>query len=330
MAKYYLGIDVSKGYADFLLLDARKQAVEEGFQLDDTHQGHRRLGAYLSRFIQQHPDAVVYAAVESTGGYENNWYGCLRALGEDLPVQVARLNPAWVKFHHQACARCNKTDAISAREIAEFQIAHPEQIRYNEPEEYPMLRRQWNFLQLLLKQRTQLSNHLQALLYITMPELLPYCREGVPRWLLKVVEQYPTYQAMKAAGVIGLSEIPHLSARKAEALLARIEEGIGHSNETSGQLIATLAQQILALDGEIERQKKLLEQLLEQNCQEARDLVKLLCTFPGIGTYSAVGLLLNIGNIHRFPTAKHLASYAGVHPVYKQSGDGQWGIHMSK
>lgn len=34
--KGFLGIDVSKGYADFLLLDEHKQQMETGFQLQDN------------------------------------------------------------------------------------------------------------------------------------------------------------------------------------------------------------------------------------------------------------------------------------------------------
>ena len=60
------------------------------------------------------------------------------------------------------------------------------------------------------------------------------------------------------------------------------------------------------------------------------DDIQLLCSVNGIGLYSAVGLLINIVLISRFPTVKHLVSYFGLHPVLKQSGDGSWGNHMSK
>jgi len=32
MEGYYMGIDVSKGYADFVILDAKKDVVEPNFQ----------------------------------------------------------------------------------------------------------------------------------------------------------------------------------------------------------------------------------------------------------------------------------------------------------
>ena len=43
MSYFYLGIDVSKGYADFVLLNANKNPVMEPFQLDDTAEGHSLL-----------------------------------------------------------------------------------------------------------------------------------------------------------------------------------------------------------------------------------------------------------------------------------------------
>ena len=58
--------------------------------------------------------------------------------------------------------------------------------------------------------------------------------------------------------------------------------------------------------------------------------IDLLKSFIGIGNYSALGLMLEIGTVERFRSVKALASYFGVHPVYKQSGDGIWGVRMSK
>jgi transposase len=48
--------------------------------------------------------------------------------------------------------------------------------------------------------------------------------------------------------------------------------------------------------------------------------VKLLTTIPGIGNYSALLAYADIDDIKRFPTAKKLASYAGMVPSTYQSG----------
>jgi len=42
MESYFMGIDVSKGYADFVILDGKKNVVEPNFQLDDTFKSHRK------------------------------------------------------------------------------------------------------------------------------------------------------------------------------------------------------------------------------------------------------------------------------------------------
>src|SRR6266542_1647079 len=47
---------------------------------------------------------------------------------------------------------------------------------------------------------------------------------------------------------------------------------------------------------------------------------KLLTTIPGIGLYSALLLVAEIGDIQRFPDRQHLVSYAGLAPIVRSSG----------
>ena len=49
--------------------------------------------------------------------------------------------------------------------------------------------------------------------------------------------------------------------------------------------------------------------------------VELLMTIPGVDFYSALAIVGEIGEISRFPDAKHLASYAGLVPKADNSGD---------
>lgn len=325
MLRYYLGLDASKGYADFALLDEAKQLLESTFQLDDTYEGHHALLQYLQTFFTQHPEAELFVAVESTGGYENNWYERLKALGQILRVRVARLNPAAVKANAEAGMRRNRTDALSAREVADYLMAHPEKVRYDESS-YPLLRRRWKFIRLLSKQKTQLLNQLDSLLYVTMPELLSLCRNGYPQWLLQLLKTYPTYHQLQAAGEAGLGKLPYLSPRKAERVIQLVQHGIGKRDPLSGPMILFLAEQILQLESQITLQKK----LLAENYHEAQAEIDRLRSFKGIGVFSAVGLLLNIVDVGRFSHVKKLVSYFGLHPVLKQSGDGVGRVRMSK
>lgn len=70
-----------------------------------------------------------------------------------------------------------------------------------------------------------------------------------------------------------------------------------------------------------------LETLIEDANWEIREKARedkeaeLLCTIDGVGYYSALLIKSEIGNIKRFPSWRHLASYAGVVPgVYSSGG----------
>ncbi len=68
------------------------------------------------------------------------------------------------------------------------------------------------------------------------------------------------------------------------------------------------------------RQAEAAERRLARLAQGNRE-VELLMTIPGIGFYAALGILGEIGEIRRFPTKKHLYSFAGVVPRADNSGE---------
>lgn len=325
MEQYYLGGDVSKGYADFVFLDSQKRCVEENFQLDDTIAGHALLYDRLLTFFEEHPGAKLCAAVESTGGYENNWYKTLRKFQNPLNIKTARLNPAGVCKNTEAGLKRVITDKISARGVAEYLISHPEKVMYQQEDYWASLRKQWSFIRMLTKQSTQLFNQLESLLYSANPEVLKYCREGVPAWVLTLLKQYPTAARLGKARASAVARIPYISASRAKELMASAKTSVASTTDSiTGQLISATAAQIEHLQKSIKTQTK----IMAEKCTLPE--VELLKTFTGIGDYSAIGLMLEIQAVARFSTAKKLASFFGLHPAYKVSGDGVGAVHMSK
>jgi transposase len=64
-----------------------------------------------------------------------------------------------------------------------------------------------------------------------------------------------------------------------------------------------------------------VQQAIEQSQATFSDAVELLQTIPGVGAIVATSLVAEIGtDMTRFPSAKHLASWAGVCPGNKESG----------
>jgi len=323
---YYLGIDVSKGYADFTILNQKKQEVENNFQLDDTFEGHNQLFKFLSNFYVQHPEAKLFAAVESTGGYENNWFKTLHKLQFTMELSVARLNPFGVSHSSKASMSRIITDKQSAKHIAEYLISYPEIVNYEVEDYFASARRQWTSIKLFTKQKTQLLNHLNSLLYTANPEILTFCRNGIRLWTLLLLEKYPTALRISKAKVTSLSKIPYLSKFRAEEIIENAKQSIASANdEITEETIVMLVKQIISLKKIISRQIKLLDSNIN-----LPDEVKLLKSFNGIGTYSAVGLLIEIISVDRFSSSKKLASFFGIHPIFKVSGDGKSGFRMSK
>ena len=322
---FYLGADVSKGYTDFVLIDKHKKRVEKNFQLDDTAAGHTQLYEQLNRFLTQHPDSEIFAAVESTGGYENNWYSALLKFQGSLNIKTTRLNPEGVYCNSKADLKRTITDKISAQSIAEYQIAHPEKIMYQQEDYWAPLRKQWSFVSLLTKQKGQLLNQLETLIYTANPEILQYCQDGMPQWVLKLLKQYPTADKLSRARVTTVVRIPYVKKDRAEKLIAEAKNSIASAqDDLTGQLVSSTIEQILQLGKSIKAQTK----MLADTCSIPE--IKLLKTFPGISDYSAIGLMLELQTIERFPTVKKLASFVGVHPVFKASGDGSTVACMSK
>ena len=326
MRCFFLGIDASKGYADFLVLDEEKEAVEPGFQLDDTWEGHRQLYGVLARLVTAHPDAEILAAAEATGGYENNWLHALRRFQTTLPIKVARVNPALVHRHAEAEGCRSSSDATSAYYVATFQIAHAKKVYYDQDDSLAPLRAQWTFLEQLKKQRTALLNQLESVLYRAQPALVPALTGDTPQWVLKLLKAYPTAERLSGARPGTVARIPFVTVERAKTLIENARHSVASaSDKATEHLVSELARQVLHLDALIKRQEKILSEELE-----LPEEVELLKSYGHIADYSAVGLLLEIGAVERFDSGKEIASFFGVHPIYKQSGDGVWGMHMSK
>ena len=130
---------------------------------------------------------------------------------------------------------------------------------------------------------------------------------------------------MKKARDKTVAKIPYVSLGRAKQLIAGAKHSVASATDpVTAQLVTATVEQILQLKKTIAAQTN----LMAAQCDVPE--VKLLKTFTGIGDISAIGLILEIQSVARFKTVKNLASFWGLHPVYKISGDGVGGFKMSK
>src|SRR6056297_2096147 len=331
----YLGIDVAKGSADFLLIDARKEILEEGFVLDDCTQGRKVLTQLIDGWFEGGV-THLYCGVESTGGYENNWFTLLCSLAaiyqkKGKTLRVTRVNPRPVKACGEAAMLRTQTDQTSALAIASYMIGFPEKIRYSPhagQSEDPLwlaARGQAGLIRMLIKQKTQLSSQLEKLLYTRLGETMIYCRNGLPGWLLRLVSRYPSREHLRRAGAGKVAKTKGIPLDKAESLLGKLDGDQPATPAIACHTIKATARQILHLQAQIDAQQDFLINQFSDHPD-----VKLLESITGIGSASAVRLLVEIEDISRFDSCKAFCAYFGVHPTWKESGDGHWKTGMSK
>jgi transposase len=150
----------------------------------------------------------------------------------------------------------------------------------------------------------------------------------------KVLESANVKLAAVATDVLGVSGRALLAA-----LLGGEQDPVARADLARGRLRAKLPALRLALEGRVRPvhrgQRRVLlahsaflqgalaelQSEIERLLDPFTEAVALAQTLPGVGETAAVALIAELGTaMDRFPTHRHLASWAGVCPGNKQSG----------
>jgi transposase len=85
--------------------------------------------------------------------------------------------------------------------------------------------------------------------------------------------------------------------------------------DSAGEIISGLAESLAVLL----KRRELLETRMTA-LLEAHPLAKVLTSMPGVAVRTGARILAEVGDASAFPTAAHLASYAGLTPTTHRSG----------
>jgi transposase len=96
---------------------------------------------------------------------------------------------------------------------------------------------------------------------------------------------------------------------------ALVEDADSDLPDALRPLFAAACQEIREIESRIKQVERQLEALAEQ-----LPAVAYLLSIPGIGLLTATALVAFIGDVRRFPSARHLASYLGLTPREYSSG----------
>ncbi|MFD8589993.1 IS110 family transposase [Streptomyces sp. NPDC059637] len=228
-----------------------------------------------------------------------------------------------------------KTDAKDAAVIADAARTMPHTLRTLDPgdEVTAELTMLVGFDQDLAAEATRTSNRIRGLLTQFHPSLErvlgPRLDHPAVTWLL---ERYGSPQALRKAGRRKLVEAvrpraPRMAERLADDIFTALDEQtvVVPGTGTLDVIVPSLAKSLAA----VHEQRRALEARIE-NLLEAHPLSQVLTSMPGIGVRTAAVLLATVGDGSSFPTAAHLASYAGLAPATRQSGTSIHGEHAPR
>lgn len=291
------GLDVHKKSVTACLLrtGASKKAAKEFRTFATTTGALRELAAWLREADCQH------VAMESTGVY---WRPVFNLL-EGVCRQVLLVNAQHIKH-----VPGRKTDMKDAEWIATLLQLGLLRGSFIPPAPIRELRELTRYRSTLIHQRADESNRLQKLLETTNLKLASVASD-----VLGV-----SSRAMLSAVCAGVDDPQTLAEMAKGRLRAKIPEltaaleGLITANQR--WLLAEHLEQIAHLDEKIVR----LDARIEELSRPFESVLRLLDQIPGVNQRIAQIIISEIGvDMSRFPTADHLASWAGVCPGQHES-----------
>jgi transposase len=311
----FLGLDVGKGehHACGLRPDG-KSVVDKPLPNSEP-----KLRAMLQKLTAKYGRVLVVVDQPASIG------ALPLAVARDTGCQVAYLPGLTMRRIADLYPGEGKTDARDAAVIADAARTMPHTLRSLElaDETVAELHMIVGFDDDLAGEVTRVVNRLRGLLTQVHPSLE---RALGPRIqhpaVLGLLERFGSPAQIRKAGRRRLVTVLRPKAlRMAERLVADIFTALDEQTvvvpgtDAAAVIVPKLAANLSSLLDQRKQLASSIEELLE-----AHPLSKLLTSMPGIGVRTGARILIAVGDGSAFPTAGHLAAYAGLAPVTRRSG----------
>lgn len=247
------------------------------------------------------------------------------AVARSMGIQVAYLPGLAMRRIADLHPGNAKTDARDAFIIADAARTMPHTLRRVDLGEEALaeLKVLVGFDEDLAAEATRLSNRIRGLLTQIHPALERVVGPKLgTKAGLAVIEHLGGPQGIsKATKTKLLRVITTANPRGAQTLADAIGQAL--SEQTVIVAGTAAAEQVLprlaaSLHATLDQRAALAEQI--DKAVDAHPLARVLTSMPGVGVRTAARILLDVGDASTFPTAGHLAAYAGLAPVTRHSG----------
>lgn len=244
---------------------------------------------------------VTHVALESTGVY---WRPVFNLLENQFEIIL-------VNAQHMKAVPGHKTDIKDSEWIADLLRHGLLKASFLPPKPIRDLRDLLRHRKCLVQQRSQAINRVQKVLETANIKLSSVATDVLGKSGRDMLE------AM-IAGVSDAESLALLARGRLRAKLPALREALnGRVEPTHRLLLRSLLDQIDFLQGEVDR----LSVEIDEHLAPYEEQISRLMQIPGVGRIAAATIVAEIGiEMARFPSAKHLASWAGLAPGNKQSG----------
>ncbi len=244
---------------------------------------------------------VTHVAMESTGVFWKPIYNVLEAGDFELLV---------VNAQHMKAVPGRKTDVKDAEWIADLLRHGLLRASYVPGREERELRELVRYRKSLVRERAAEVNRVQKVLEGANIKLASVASDVLGKSGRAMLEAL-------SAGATDPKALAALARGKLQDKQADLERALrGVVGEHQRMVLATQLRHITYLDEEIER----LGAEVERRQRPFEEALERLLTIPGVGQRTAEVLVAEVGtDMSRFPTAGHLASWAGLCPGQNES-----------
>lgn len=315
-----VGFDTARYGHHVTFLRADLQPACPPFEFPETRAGYDRVLHQFHDLHRRLASVHFHIRLDAAGQYATNLETFLRSLPFAKTLTVGE--PARNQDYRKALFPKRKADPVESLCAARFALLEQPAATADTASVYYSLREIVHRLQGQIRQSTRLNNQVHNLLARVFPELALLAADLKARWVLQMLEQYPTPARLARARHASLTAIPFLTAETAEKIQAQAASTVASfAGETAEMLVRQVVEQ---LRGSLAEEGRLHDLLTE--AYRALPKPNHLESIPGIGTATAAVLTAKIVAIDRFAEAAQLVGYFGVFPQEDRSGLGKDGL----
>lgn len=289
------GLDVHKqSISACVRVTQGAEAVEEFAAFGTMSSDILRLGDWLEGH------GVRHVAMESTGVY---WKPIWNLLEERFELML-------VNAQHIKHVPGRKTDMMDCQWIAQLLACGLLAPSFVPERPQRELRELTRHRATLMQEKSRLANRVQKVLEDAGIKLASVASDVLGASGRAMLDQI-------VAGRTDPAELAELARRRMRGKIPQLREALaGRPTEHHRFMLGELLEQVRFVESRVAR----VEERIDEQTRPLADAVARLDTIPGVDVTTAQALAAEIGvNMEQFPSARHLASWAGICPGNHES-----------